>query len=104
MDYNARRNRVFPLAVPTYISGRIPQVIFVSPLNQNCVVLGHHINGALNSANADIATLRFSSLAGMGHCEFAPHQFFPEQEEEDVSSMIIYDDPPIPTTNPLYEG
>ncbi|XP_046657764.1 cadherin-99C-like isoform X2 [Daphnia pulicaria] len=85
MDYNARRNRVFPLAVPTYISG-------------------HHINGALNSANADIATLRFSSLAGMGHCEFAPHQFFPEQEEEDVSSMIIYDDPPIPTTNPLYEG
>jgi hypothetical protein len=21
-----------------------------------------------------------------------------------VSSMIIYDDPPIPTTNPLYEG
>ncbi|XP_032795630.2 cadherin-99C isoform X2 [Daphnia magna] len=85
LEYNPRRHRAFPLSVPAYIPGR-------------------HLNGALNSANSDIATLRFSSLAGMGHCEFAPHQFFPEQEEEDLSSMIIYDDPPIPTTNPLYEG
>jgi hypothetical protein len=28
MDFNARRNRVFPLAVPTYISGRIHALIF----------------------------------------------------------------------------
>lgn len=59
-----------------------------------CFQAGH--KSPSNSANSDIATLRISSLAGMGNCEFAPHQFFPQQEDEE--------DPPIPTTNPLYEG
>lgn len=43
---------------------------------------------------SDIATLRISSLAGSGNCEFSPAQFFPEEPEES----------PIPTANPLYEG
>lgn len=47
-----------------------------------------------SGASSDIATLRISSLAGNGNCEFSPAEFFPEEQEES----------PIPTANPLYEG
>ena len=41
--------------------------------------------------DSDIATLRISSLAGNGGCEFTPNQFL---------NQI----PAIPTSNPIYEG
>jgi protocadherin-15 len=80
------------------------------------------------SMTDDIATLRISSLAGSGNCEFAPHHFFAtaaaaavpndeddEDEDEQQHQEIIDDDDRrrplttttntgIPTANPLYEG
>ena len=66
---------------------------------------------ASSSTPSDIATLRISSLAGSGHCEFAPHHFFPGQHHDDedtdghgASGGSARPTGGIPTANPLYEG
>ena len=72
----------------------------------------HVFPGGSTNANDsdDIATLRISSLAGSGNCEFAPHQFF---SGGGGGSVDCYDHnitdgggggDGIPTANPLYEG
>jgi len=84
--------------------------------------------GGGGSSDSDIATLRISSLAGSGNCEFAPHQFFASADEQQYDGHNDHDDDDdvhhhhlerggddinrhrqltpaiIPTANPLYEG
>ena len=87
--------------------------------------------GGGGSSDSDIATLRISSLAGSGNCEFAPHQFFASADEQQYdghnNDQDDQDDDDhhhhlerggdgiinrhrqltpaiIPTANPLYEG
>lgn len=68
-----------------------------------------------NSSSVDIATLRISSLAGSGHCEFAPAHFFAPLGTDGVAAgpagggEAMHPNPHqpsggIPTANPLYEG
>lgn len=68
-DFHTRRNHALPLVNRD-----------VSYTSEN--------KSPSTSIESDIATLRISSLAGNGGCEFTPHQFFKQ----------------IPTSNPLYEG
>ncbi len=60
---------------------------------------GHPHQQHSSGSSADIATLRISSLAGSGHCEFAPAHFFPSISTEGSGGREDQ-----PTSNPLYEG
>lgn len=77
MDFHPRRNHAFPLAP----SGFANREVSYSSENKS----------PSSSMDSDIATLRISSLAGNGGCEFTPNQFL---------NQI----PAIPTSNPIYEG